>query len=227
MSEDEAHVLVVDDDTRLCELLRRFLADHGYLVTAANGAETAREKMTHFQFDAIVMDVMMPGEDGFSLTESIRESDDTPILLLTAMDEVEHRITGLERGADDYLPKPFEPRELLLRLQAILKRTRARNSPGTQMRFGSFVFSLGSDELRRDDQVIPLTGVEAGLLHVLCERHGIVLSRDDLGASQGLLPRTVDVQITRLRRKIEDDPRLPQHLITIRGSGYLLRASEV
>lgn len=222
--ERSAHVLVVDDDSRLCILLRRFLQDHDYAVTAVESAAAAREQMGQFEFDAIVLDVMMPGEDGFSLTEAIRESRDTPILLLTAMDEVEHRIAGLERGADDYLPKPFEPRELLLRLQAILKRTRGRPNRRERVRFGGFAFDIDSGELLHGDSVVALTTVEAGLLQALARQAGIVMSRDELGSAQDLLPRTVDVQINRLRRKIEDNARSPRHLITIRGSGYMLRA---
>ena len=220
---EPSHILVVDDDRRLRDLLRRFLAENGYMVTTAADAAEARQKLKSLHFDAIVLDVMMPGENGFSLTQALRDAGDVPILLLTAMDEVEHRITGLERGADDYLSKPFEPRELLLRLGNILRRVRPV-AIAPSVRFGGFTFDRDQSTLSQDGRPVALTGAEAGLLAALALKAGQVMSRDELAGRTGVNTRTVDVQITRLRRKIEDDPREPRFLITVRGSGYMLRA---
>lgn len=219
------HVLVVDDDTRLRELLRRFLAENGFLVATADHAEDARAKLRSLDFDVIVLDVMMPGEDGFDFTEYLRRQSDVPILLLTAMDEAAHRITGLERGADDYLAKPFEPRELVLRLANILKRGRQRAVESNRVRFGEFEFDLGRTELSRDGDPVNLTGGELGMLQALAKNPGAVLSRDDLSNKSHVGARTVDVQITRLRRKIEPNPKNPRYLLTVRGEGYVLRTN--
>ncbi len=219
------HVLVVDDDTRLRELLRRFLAENGFLVATADHAEDARAKLRSLDFDVIVLDVMMPGEDGFDFTEYLRRQSDVPILLLTAMDEAAHRITGLERGADDYLAKPFEPRELVLRLANILKRGRQRAAESNRVRFGEFEFDLGRTELSRDGDPVNLTGGELGMLQALAKNPGAVLSRDDLSNKSHVGARTVDVQITRLRRKIEPNPKNPRYLLTVRGEGYVLRTN--
>ncbi len=229
LAEDVAnlpHVLVVDDDHRLRDLLRRFLAEHGYIVTSAKDAADARARLVGLRFDAIILDVMMPGEDGFALTETLRRDSTVPILLLTAMDEVEHRITGLERGADDYLAKPFEPRELLLRLRNITRRATNRASGGNMaVRFGAFEFDPDSGELRRQGTPITLTSGEASLLRTLSISAGQTVSREALSQAPQVAERAVDVQITRLRRKIEDNPRDPRYLVTIRGAGYMLRAS--
>jgi two-component system phosphate regulon response regulator OmpR len=222
--QDQPHVLVVDDDRRLRDLLRRYLAEHGYIVTSAKDAADARARLTGLAFDAIILDVMMPGEDGFTLTETLRRTSAVPILLLTAMDEVEHRITGLERGADDYLAKPFEPRELLLRLRNILRRTGdiEREDEGT-VRFGVFEFDSASGALRRDGADVALTSGEAELLRALSDNAGTPVSREALSQAHHVATRAVDVQITRLRRKIEDNPRDPRFLVTVRGAGYMLR----
>ena len=220
---EQPHVLVVDDDTRLRELLRRYLADNGFLVATAKDAADAAAKLDNLDFDAIVLDVMMPGEDGFDFTARLRRAGDIPILLLTAMDEVEHRITGLERGADDYLAKPFEPRELLLRLSNILKRGRPMPGDDGAVRFGNFVFDLARGELNRDDAPVNLTSGESDTLRVLAQNPGTVLTRDELSSRAHYSARAVDVQITRLRRKIEPDPRNPRFLVTVRGAGSVLR----
>lgn len=230
MTGEQPHILVIDDDRRLRELLRRYLVDNGFIVTTAADAADARAKLAALEFDLIVMDVMMPGESGLDLTRSLRGELSTPILLLTAMGEPDDRIRGLESGADDYLPKPFEPRELLLRIHAILRRVvpktdAAQNGP---VRFGAFTFDPKRDELLCDGERVHLTTAEASLLRVLATRPGEVLSRktlSDLGRVGGNA-RTVDVQVTRLRRKIEDDPRLPRYLQTVRGEGYVLRTDD-
>ncbi|HLN24914.1 MAG TPA: response regulator [Patescibacteria group bacterium] len=223
---DQPHILVVDDDTRLRTLLRKYLTDNGYLVTTAADAKEARQQLGAIAFDLIVLDVMMPGESGLELTQALRADNPVPILLLTAMSETADRIKGLESGADDYLPKPFEPRELLLRIGGILRRT-AREAPPAEprdCRFGRFTFDLVRGELRDDGEVVHLTSAESQLLQVLAATPGETLSREDLGSRTGNAGnlRTVDVQVTRLRKKIEDDPRLPRYLQTVRGRGYVL-----
>ncbi len=224
---EDAHILVVDDDRRLRELLRKYLSDNGYLVATAADAAEARQCMAGLAFDMMVLDVMMPGEDGMALTRSLRaEGKGLPILLLTARGEVDDRIKGLESGADDYLSKPFEPRELLLRVASILRRSpRDEPEPANELRLGAFVWDMGRAELRQDDQPVHLTQAERDLLSILAEVAGQGVSRDDLAARTGnsANPRTVDVQVTRLRKKIEDDPKMPRYLQTVRGMGYMLR----
>jgi two-component system phosphate regulon response regulator OmpR len=222
VGQDHPHVLVVDDDARLRELLRRYLADNGFLVATASDAADARAKLLGLRFDVIVLDLMMPGESGLVFAEHLRRADDVPILMLTAMDAVEDRIAGLESGADDYLVKPFEPRELVLRLNAILRRA----SPviSEPIEFGPFVFDPGIGELRQDDARVPLTAAEVGLLRALTATVGLAVSRERLGVISRVAERSVDVQINRLRRKVEPDPRDPRYLITVRGEGYALRS---
>jgi two-component system phosphate regulon response regulator OmpR len=229
MSEVEPHLLVVDDDARLRDLLRRFLSENGFRVTVAADAADARARMASFAFDLVVLDVMMPGDSGLDLTRELRRfrpSPRLPILLLTAMAEPEDRVNGLEQGADDYLAKPFEPRELVLRIRNILDR---RAAPGDEavrtLRFGAFRFDLARSELFRDGAIIHLTAAEQGLLASLAERAGEAVSREDLSQSAQFSGniRNVDVQMTRLRRKIEQDPRYPRYLQTVRGVGYALK----
>ena len=218
------HILVVDDDSRLRELLRRYLNENNFLVSVASDAAEARRIMAGLTFDLLVLDVMMPGEDGLSLTESIRDNDETPILLLTARGEPEDRINGLERGADDYLVKPFEPRELVLRILRILKHS-ANNRAPTQIQLGDHYFDINKGELRCGHKPVHLTTMEESLLRTLALRAGEAVSREDLikhCAIEGNA-RTVDVQVTRLRRKIEQNPRTPRFLHTVRGQGYMLR----
>lgn len=220
-----AHVLVVDDDTRLREVLKRYLVKSGFLVTAAEDAADARAKLASLSFDLIVLDIMMPGESGLELTESLRRSSQVPILLLTARGEPDDRIAGLEAGADDYLAKPFEPRELVLRINAILRRLPRTAEAPTGIRLGRWTFSAEREELRCGGEVVRLTSVEASLLKVLAASPGTVLTREELSERSRITgnARTVDVQVTRLRRKIEPDPRLPRYLHTVRGEGYVLR----
>ncbi len=225
MNANLPHVLVVDDDDRLRDLLGKFLSDHDFMVVTAADAADAREKMKTLSFDIIVLDLMMPGESGLDFAEDFRRHSDVPILMLTAMGEPEDRIDGLERGADDYLVKPFEPQELLLRINNILRRTPMPGSPLPDVRMGEVLFQPERGELSRAGEPIRLTDVEASLLHALAQRAGDILSREELieltGASGG--GRAVDVQVTRLRRKIEQNPKVPRYLQTVRGKGYVLR----
>ena len=226
MDADNPHILVVDDDDRLRELLRKFLTENGFIVATASDAADARAKLRSLAFDLLVLDLMMPGESGLDFADDLRKTSEVPILMLTAMGEPEDRIAGLERGADDYLPKPFEPRELLLRINNIMRRVPPPPlEAATQVRLGEAVFDRDRDELHRDGKRVRLTAVEAALLKALAERPGTILSRDELVASTGASggSRAVDVQVTRLRRKIERDPRLPRYLQTVRGKGYVLR----
>ena len=226
---DEApHVLVVDDDRRLRELLARFLGDNGYRVTTAASAAEADLRLGNLVFDAIVLDVMMPGENGFDFARRFRADSAVPILMLTARADGKDRINGLEIGVDDYLSKPFEPRELLLRLGNILKRTTladpsAAASRPDFVRFGPFIYGLARGELRKGEETIRLTEREREILTMLAERAGEVVPREEL-AAQGSAAndRTVDVQMNRLRRKIERDQADPLYLQTVRGVGYRL-----
>ena len=224
MSAEAAHVLVVDDDTRLRALLQKFLAENGYRVTTAVDADDARRRLAGLRFDLIVLDVMMPGEtDGIELTRSLRETSDAPVLLLTARGEAEDRIAGLEAGADDYLPKPFEPRELLLRVEAVLRRARRTDAAG-EVTLGAHVFHVARGELTKGGAAVRLTSAETELMRAFARRARAVVSRAELagllGAGTG--DRAVDVHITRLRRKIEPDPRNPRYLKTVWGEGYEL-----
>lgn len=223
---NQPHILVVDDDKRIRELLGRYLSQNGFLVTEAEQAITARQLLDILTFDAIVLDIMMPGEDGLSMTGSLkRDGFMTPILLLTAKSESNDRIAGLEAGADDYLPKPFEPRELVLRLQAILRR--AATSPKSAEKtvtICGWSYDPARSMLVKENETELLTKAEANLLNILIQKPGQVFSRQDLAKLTDLegQERTIDVQVTRLRRKIEPDSKKPRYLQTIRGEGYLL-----
>jgi two-component system phosphate regulon response regulator OmpR len=225
---EEAHILVVDDDSRLRTLLSRYLSENGFRVTTAAHAAEARDKMRFLQPDALVLDVMMPGESGLSLTASLRSENATvPVLMLTARGAPEDRIAGFESGADDYLGKPFEPRELLLRLRAMLRRAVTPPPlPSAPIRLGKLEFDTTRAELRGAQGPIHLTGGESALLAALAARPNEVFSREDLAASLEMDEtgeRAIDVQVTRLRRKIEIDPREPRFLHTVRGRGYVLK----
>jgi len=225
MTAELPNILVVDDDERLRLLLAKFLGEHGFVVVTAADAAEARTKLGSLVFDVIVLDLMMPGESGLDFARDSRRQGSVPILMLTAMGEPEDRIAGLESGADDYLVKPFEPRELLLRLQNILRRAPKAEAPPVEVSIGDAVFDLERESLSRGGKPTRLTSVEAALLKALAVRPGVALSREDLiqltGTGGG--GRAVDVQVTRLRRKIEDDPRDPRYLQTVRGKGYVLR----
>ena len=228
MSEEQIHILVVDDDKRLRDLIGRYLTEQGYRVTTAVDAADARAKLAGITFDLLVVDIMMPGENGLDLTRSLREKTPVPILLLTAMGEANDRISGLETGADDYLVKPFEPRELVLRINAILKRAGQRAGGPTAVgavKFGAFVFEIERRRLFKAGEPIHLTDAESELLFQLARRAGEPVSREELSpqSEDSAESRLIDVQMTRLRRKIEDDPRFPRFLQTVRGRGYVLQ----
>ncbi|MGC1407812.1 MAG: response regulator transcription factor [Acetobacteraceae bacterium] len=228
MAED-AHILVVDDDARLRALLSRYLAGEGFRVTTAETATEARDKLRFMHPDMLVLDVMMPGENGLTLTESLRreQRSEMPVLLLTARGAPEDRIAGFEAGADDYLGKPFEPRELVLRIRALLRRAPAQpETPQGPVRLGVLRFDIERGELSGPDGVMRLTGGEVALLTALARNPNGVLSREEIAATLGMDDageRAIDVQVTRLRRKIEADPREPRFLHTVRGRGYVLK----
>jgi two-component system phosphate regulon response regulator OmpR len=222
-SESEPHLLVVDDDRRLRELLRRYLSDNGFRVTTAADTAEARSNLASFAFDLVVLDVMMPGENGLGLTHELRKEGRVPVLLLTAMAEPEDRVNGLEQGADDYLSKPFEPRELVLRIRNVLQRRPSPDTGPRDVRFGDCRFDLSRGELYRGGDIVHLTAAETGLLSALAEKAGQAVSREELSLSFSGNVRNVDVQMTRLRRKIERDPRFPRFLQTVRGTGYVLK----
>jgi two-component system, OmpR family, phosphate regulon response regulator OmpR len=223
-ADDAPHLLVVDDDRRIRALLSRFLLGEGYRVSTAETAAEARAKLGGLKFDLLILDVMMPGESGFDFARAIRVGSAVPILMLTARDEKESRIMGLELGADDYLAKPFEPRELSLRVANILKRAQPRRAaPSQSVRFGPFVFHMASGELRRGEEAIRLTERECDMLRVLATNVGETVPRQALaGNGDAVSERTVDVQVNRLRRKIEADPANPLIVQTVRGVGYRL-----
>ena len=227
---DCPHVLVVDDDERLRQLLLRFLRERDFLVTTAVDAADARAKMEHFIYDLVLLDVMMPGQDGIAFSKSLRnDSVSTPIILLTAMGEADSRIAGLEAGADDYVAKPFEPRELLLRMQAVLRRARPAVAQSRLLRLGRWTLDLARGEITSDETGrLLLTQAEQSLLKALAARKGEPVSREDLAKACGLdaAERTIDVQVTRLRKKIEEDQKLPRHIQTVRGKGYVLWVDE-
>ena len=230
MNDPAPHILIVDDDERIRDLLRIFLQRHGFLVSVARDATHARSLLSGLEFDLIVMDVMMPGEDGVALTRILRERLTTPILLLTAKGETDDRIAGLEAGADDYLPKPFEPKELLLRINAILRRMPEPESENTvpkMLNLGPVRYDIERGELMRGDEPVRLTATELQLMRIFSENLREPVSRaklvEDLGRDKGQAQeRAVDVQITRLRRKIEVEPKQPRYLQTVRGEGYML-----
>ncbi|ALV27965.1 response regulator [Pannonibacter sp. Q-1] len=222
--DNAIHILLVDDDSRIRDLLGRVLQENGYRVTTAANAAEARRCLSGLAFDLLILDIMMPGENGLDLAASLRADSPVPILMLTARAEAEDRIAGLEAGVDDYLPKPFDPRELMLRIAAILRRGATRRiDRQPEIRFGPFVFVTERGELRRGDSQIRLTDRERQILTIFAEQPGATVPRHKIvGDDSGLGERTVDVQINRLRRKIEDDPANPVYLQTVRGIGYRL-----
>lgn len=227
MTPQKPHILAVDDDTRLRDLLKTFLRDQGFAVTLASDAKDAARKMELFMFDLIVLDVMMPGMTGVEFARSLPDSA-PPILLLTAMSETEDRIKGLEAGADDYLPKPFDPRELVLRIQSILRRTAAGDKKRLVVNFGDYRFDASQGKLTLDGEIFAITTGESQLLKALAESAGQAVTRATLAQAlgAGANERSVDVQITRLRKKLEVDSSRPLFIQTVRGSGYMLYVNE-
>ncbi|RCL02586.1 MAG: phosphate regulon response regulator OmpR [Candidatus Tokpelaia sp. JSC188] len=224
ISDDAPHLLIVDDDTRIRGLLSQFLQQQGFRITVASEARDARRKLIGIDFDLLIIDVMMPGESGIMLTRSLRESKNVPILMLTALSETSNRIDGLEAGADDYLPKPFDPRELLLRINAILRRGSIPSQAKIeQIMFGPYTFFIPRRELKKTGEIIHLTDREQEIMFIFAEHIGETIPRHKLAGGEGEVgERTIDVQINRLRRKIEDDPANPIWLQTVRGIGYKL-----
>lgn len=226
----DLHLLIVDDDQRIRELLQKYLMRNGFLVSIAQDAAQAKRLLRGLSFDLIVLDVMMPEQDGLSLTRELRDNMDTPILLLTARSETEDRISGLEAGADDYLPKPFEPKELLLRIHAILRRVPEQSEIDNLPKLivlGQARYDVKKGELWEADFQIRLTGTESQLMRIFAKSVGQPISRaalvSEMGRDQGQAQdRAIDVQITRLRRKIEANPKEPRYLQTVRGAGYML-----
>src|ERR671919_1161516 len=223
--EARRHILVVDDDARLRRLLQRYLTEHGHRVSTAADVPEAKAALKNFAFDLMILDVMMPGQDGVSFTAELRERMALPVLLLTARGEIEDRVNGLAVGADDYLVKPFDPRELLLRIATILRRAPPATPEQRPLRFGALTYDPERQELRRGEHRIHLTEAELSLLHLLAEQPGLAISRYQLGERSRVSgsERAVDTQIARLRRKVEPEPRQPRYLLTKRGEGYVLR----
>ena len=226
MLKDSAHILVIDDDLRLRSLLSRYLQENGYAVSAAKDAENARMFLRQYEFDLLIVDVMMPGESGLEFLQKLRCDSDVPAIVLTAMGETQDRITGLEAGADDYLPKPFEPKELVLRINNILRRVPAIGGENKQiLKMGDFSYDLNNKELRNKTiGIVHITPVEQSILSILGQKSGQIFTRDKLAELLVVeqSPRSIDVQITRLRKKIEQDSKNPRYLQTVRGKGYML-----
>ena len=223
-----AHLLVVDDDDRTRDLLKEYLTRRGFGVSTAADAASARKLLASLRFDLLVVDVMMPGETGVEFTRKLREISRTPVLLLTALGESQDRIAGLESGADDYLPKPFEPRELVLRLRSILRRSVAKRDVAKGFKIGRWSFDPEHEELRDGDEAQKLTSAEVNLIKALASRPSEVVTREELARRCGLDAgdRAIDVQVTRLRRKIEETKN-PRLLMTVRGKGYMLRVEDL
>jgi two-component system phosphate regulon response regulator OmpR len=223
LADNAPHILVVDDDQKIRGLLGRFLSSNGFRVTEASDAAAARSFMRGLAFDLVLLDVMMPGESGLSLARDLKLTQPVPICMLTALAEAEDRISGLEAGVDDYVSKPFDPRELLLRLRNILRRGQTQSAPRDEIRMGGCIFSVTRGELKRDDEAIKLTERERDLLRLFSQRIGVAVPRHELSSDDSTgSERAIDVQINRLRRKIEADPSNPVYLQTVRGKGYIL-----
>lgn len=222
--DNAPHILVVDDDQRIRDLIARYLSQNGgYRITIAENAQSARAALRGLSFDLIILDVMMQGETGLELARDLKRVQPTPICMLTALADSEHRITGLEAGVDDYMTKPFEPRELLLRIQNILRRGRAAPGGRDEIRMGDYAFHIGRGELKRGEESIKITERERDLLRLFASRPGMAIPRHDLANDEATgSERAIDVQINRLRRKIESDPSNPIYLQTVRGKGYIL-----
>jgi len=223
LPDDAPHVLLVDDDQRIRDLLGRYLFENGFRVTTAQDSSTARASMRGLSFDLVILDVMMPGENGLELARNLKSISPVPICMLTARAEPEDRVEGLEAGVDDYVTKPFEPRELVLRLQNIMRRGRIEPGPREEIRMGDYTFHVARGELKRGEEAIKLTERERDLLRLFASRLGSPIARHELASDDSTgNERAIDVQINRLRRKIETDPSNPVYLQTVRGKGYIL-----
>jgi len=227
--QSKPHILVIDDDDRIRELVTKYLKKHDYVVSSAADAKQGHVILENFEYDLNVRDVMMPGQTGFDMTKELRETSDIPVLLLTAMAETDNRIEGLMAGADDYLSKPFDPRELILRIEAILRRRPKETQGALKLQIGPWYFDPHMNELKSEEKFVKLTDGEVTLLSALGEKAGEIMDRDTLSDKCGFDPfkRTIDVQITRLRRKVEENTDNPRYLQTVRGKGYILRAQRI
>ena len=222
MKKYKAHILVVDDDDRIRELLKEYLTEENYLISTSNNAENAKQKIEMIKFDIIILDIMMPGQSGLDLTHSLREKINTPIILLTAMGEPNERIEGLEKGADDYLAKPFEPKELVLRIKNILKKTEGKIQVN-EIEFNEININLKKLVITKKNNSHKINNTEKIILEKMINSPGQTFSREQIGKLIKIdKERSIDVIITRLRKKIEDDPKNPKYLQTIRGAGYVL-----
>ena len=222
LPDNAAHILVVDDDQRIRDLLSRYLQEHGFRVTPASDAASAKAAMRGLTFDLIILDVMMPGQSGMDFARELKQTMDIPICMLTAMDQKEDRLVGMEAGVDDYIVKPFEPRELLIRMRNILRRGRPM-PPMEDIKMGAYVFNIARGELKKGDETIKLTERERDLLRQFAAKSGLPIARHELAPDESTgSERAIDVQINRLRRKIEADPANPVYLQTARGKGYIL-----
>ena len=223
MDNSKTHILIVDDDDKIRELLKRYLKNNNFFVSTAINAADAEEKLKIVKFDLAIIDIMMPGKDGLQLTKEIRETIDLPIILLTAKGESEDRIKGLEVGAEDYLPKPFEPKELLLRIKNIIKRIKKNNSIITPIKIGKANINLKKMEIHKDKKITKINVSEKTLLENMISSAGKIFSREEISKITHLTQeRSIDVLVTRLRQKIEPDPKNPKYLQTVRGTGYVL-----
>ena len=222
MENKKFHILVVDDDNRIRDLLKEYLNENNYVVSTAENAELAKIKLKQFKFDIIVLDVMMPGQDGYELTKEVKKNLKIPIILLTAKDEVENRIKGLELGADDYLSKPFEPKELLLRIKNIINKNKKINLSNTY-KVGDAHINLNKMYINRNNKSKKINASEKKVLIEMLSNPGKTYTREEIAKISGIIQeRSIDVMITRLRQKIENNPKNPKYLQTIRGSGYVL-----
>ena len=222
MNKFEAHILVVDDDDGIRDLVKQYLIQNNFVVTTANSAEDANEKIKVIKFDLIVLDIMMPGKSGLEFTIENKNSLNTPIILLTAKGEASDRVEGLEIGADDYLPKPFEPKELILRIKNILNKTKLKNKKRV-IDFGNITIDLNRHIIFKENKEFKINNTEKTILEVMINSPGKTFSREEIGSITNLdKERSIDVIITRLRKKIESDPKNPKYLQTLRGEGYVL-----
>ncbi|MBP5215326.1 MAG: response regulator [Alphaproteobacteria bacterium] len=229
MARDCAHILVIDDDTRVRGLLQRYLQENGFAVTSAKDAENARMFLQQYKFDMLIVDVMMPNESGLEFLQKLRKTNDVPAIVLTAMGETQDRICGLEAGADDYLPKPFEPKELVLRINNILRRVAEDKKDLQILQLGDYCFDMSSKEFKHKiEGIVHITPAEQAILSILGQKTGQIFTRERLSEmlGSGQSPRSIDVQITRLRKKIEPDSKNPRYLQTVRGKGYMLLTEE-
>ena len=227
LPDNAPHILVVDDDERIRDLLAKYLMNNGFRVTKASDAISARAALSGLEFDLLILDVMMPGETGFELARSIKDTITAPIFMLTALGEPEQRVEGLEIGIDDYITKPFEPKELLIRISNILRRIQKNSATKDEITLGEFHFNIARGDLKSSNQTIKLTERERELLRIFARRRGETVARHELSGGDGdTSDRAVDVQINRLRRKIEKDPGNPIYLQTVRGKGYILHTDE-